>query len=399
MMLFMQIRKYIHNETAGSLFLILATCLALACANSGLADFYRDLLALPVKIGLTVDGAFYGLDKSFLLWVNDALMTLFFLMIGLEIKRELIKGELSMRDRLLQPLFAAIGGVVVPVFFYMTVNSGNTETMHGWAIACATDIAFALGVLALLGSRVPPSIKILLTAIAIIDDLIAILVIALFYSADPQLLYLLAALAGVALLVLLNYCRVVRVTFYLLSGALIWYGFLKAGVHPTLSGVITAMAIPLKLPVNNHQQSPLIRLEHALHPWIVFGVVPLFAFTNAGLSLAGIRVADYAHPLTLGIILGLVVGKPVGIMLGLFLGHVSGMAKKATRMEWNDYYGMAALCGIGFTMSLFIGDLGFKDPVQMERVKLGVLTASGLMAIIGWALCRFHLTHRFKHSI
>lgn len=386
----MQIRNFIHNETTGSIVLILATLLALICANSGWADGYATLLAMPLKIGVTVSTMFYGLDVPVFLWINDALMTLFFLMIGLEIKRELFTGELSTPSKALQPLFAAIGGVVFPVLIFSVINFSSPETQSGWAIPCATDIAFALGMLALLGNRVPPAIKVLLTAIAIIDDLIAIIVIAVFYSHGMEAVYLLGALAGVIILYGLHFFNVMRISLYLLGGTIVWVSFLKAGIHPTLAGVVTAMAIPL----DGKNKSPLIVLEKALHPWVVFFIVPLFAFANAGLSLTSLNKDAFSQPLTLGIILGLVIGKPLGIMAGLGVGHYLGYAKKPKRFDWGDYFGMATLCGIGFTMALFIGELGFNDPVYIDQVKLGVLSASLVMALCGLGLCRFNFERK-----
>lgn len=393
----MNIKHFIQNETAGGLVLLGATLLALLCANSPLADWYFSFMAMPVEIGLTFRGGFYGLDQSVTHWVNDALMTLFFLMIGLEIKRELVAGELSSRERALQPLLAAIGGVVVPVLCFLALNVNQPETVRGWAIPCATDIAFALGVLSFLGSRVPPSIKILLTAIAIIDDLIAILVIALFYTHALEHVYIWIALLAMIGMAGLHYFRVMRTSLYLILGAVVWVGFLNGGLHPTLAGVVTAMAIPLRR--QHEQKSSLVRLQHALHPWVVFLIVPVFAFVNAGIDLSGIALADFTRPLPLGIMLGLILGKPLGIMGGLYLGHKTGLARKSPRMEWNDYYGMAVLCGIGFTMSLFIGDLAFDDPDMDNQVKLGVLAASALMVVAGWALCRLHLNTRVKHPL
>lgn len=395
----MQIRNFIHNETSGGIFLIFATVLALIFANTSLVGSYEMLLAAPIKIGVTVFSTFYGLDKSFFLWVNDLLMAFFFLLLGLEIKRELIAGELSTRSKALQPLFAAVGGVVFPIICFLAVTFRHEDIRHGWAIPCMTDLAFALGMLAFLSNRVPPSIKILLTALAIIDDLIAIIIIAFFYTETLAWGYLLYVAIGIAMLVGFNRFKVMRPAMYLLAGAVVWYGLLKTGLHPTLAGVITAFALPLRVKNVPTNRSPLVRLEKNLHPYVAFLIVPIFAFSNAGLKLMGITADDFVHPLTLGIAAGLMIGKPVGIMLGLYIGHKSGLALKSTHKQWWDYVGMAFLCGIGFTMSLFVGDLSFTDPILSNRVRLGVLGASVIMAMLGWTICRFNLTARFKNPI
>lgn len=380
------IHHYIRHESLGGLCLILAAVLALLCANSSFYPLYHQALQLDLKFGLTMGERFYGLSKPLILWINDVLMSLFFLLVGLEIKRELIDGELSTRSKALQPFLAAIGGMLVPAMIYAAVNLGDAEAMRGWAIPCATDIAFALGVLALLGSRVPVAVKIMLTAIAIIDDLLSILVIAFFYTRELHLNYLWLALFGLAGLVALNRSRSSRISLYLVMGSVIWWSFLKTGVHPTLAAVVTAMAIPL----NAGDKSPLVRLEHALHGWVIFFVLPIFAFANSGLPLGGLSLDMLGHPVTLGIILGLAAGKPLGIMGGLFLGHVSNLARKPAFVPWSHYLCMSVLCGIGFTMALFIGELAFDAPDNVAHVKLGILAASLFTAVSGWFLCRLN---------
>ena len=393
----MQIKNFIHNETSGAVFLFLATILAILCANSGLEPFYASLLGAPVKIGVSVFNDFYGLDKPLFLWVNDALMTLFFMLLGLEIKRELIAGELSTRSKALQPLFAAIGGVVVPIICFLAMTYQSPDVMRGWAIPCATDLAFALGIIAFLGNRVPSYVKILLTALAIIDDLIAIIIVAVFYTETIYWFYFVYVAIGGAALFALNRLNITKARFYLLAGAVAWYGMLKAGLHPTLAGVMTAMALPLRIGDTAPNKSPLVRLENKLHPYVSFLVVPVFAFFNAGLRLADVTPNDFVHPLTMGIMAGLIIGKPVGIMLGIYIGHISGLARKAASKPWANYVGMAFLCGIGFTMSLFIGDLSFIDDAGLiNRVKLGVLGGSIIPAIIGWSVYRFNLVARFS---
>lgn len=373
---------------------MVAAILAMIVANSSLLDIYQNFIHAHFSLGVIVQDRFLGLDKSVHFWVNDVLMAVFFLLVGMEIKRELVIGELSSRATALQPVFAAIGGVVVPIAFFFAVNWGDPDTMAGWAVPCATDIAFALGVLALLGKRVPPMLAILLTAIAIIDDLIAILVIGLFYTADLQPIYLVWALLALLVLVALNIKNVQSIAAYMVAGFVLWIAFYKTGLHPTMAGVVTALTIPVRVSGqggDKPQRAPLLRLEHGIHPWVAFLIVPLFAFVNAGLDISATQLADFGRPLTLGIMLGLMLGKPLGIMAGLYLGHVIGVAKKPVQLPWKYYTGIAFLCGIGFTMSLFIGELGFESATYKEQVKLGVLTASLCMAVLGWFFCRVTL--------
>jgi Na+:H+ antiporter, NhaA family len=383
------IKSFINHEAAGGILLILAACIALLIANSPLAELYTEILNLPVTVGITLGDFLVGLKKSVLLWINDVLMALFFLLVGLEIKREFLMGELSTRQKALQPFFAALGGMVVPAAVYLIVTRHNPQFLPGWAIASATDIAFALGILALLGSAVPQSVKILLTAIAILDDLGAILIIAFFYTGDIQWYYLMISAMGIGGLCVLNLSNVNRIAPYILFGIAIWLGFLKSGLHPTLAGVITAIAIPLRTTTSRNMiYTPLMRLEHALHAWIVFGVLPIFALANAGLSFSGLHIASVLDTLPFGIILGLFIGKPLGIMAGLLIGHYIGLARKPDELRWRDYAGMSILCGIGFTMALFIGELAFDSADYRNEVRLGVLSASLLSAGIGWCVCR-----------
>jgi NhaA family Na+:H+ antiporter len=388
------IKNFVTHQAFGGVALMAAAGVALGVANSPLSDAYDTLLNRTVGLSVVVDGVSIGLNKPLVLWVNDALMALFFLLVGLEIKREWVTGALSTRAKVLQPLFAAVGGMVVPALLFMLVNFHHPINWNGWAIPTATDIAFALGVLMLAGRHVPATIKILLTAIAILDDLGAILIIAFFYSGDMAWGYMALGAVGVAGLALLNRARVNRIAPYILCGLVVWVGLLKSGVHPTLAGVITAFFIPLRMKHKTGIKAPLIRLEHGLHPWVVFGVLPLFALANAGLSFDGLSWADMAAPLPVGIMLGLLVGKPVGIMAGLWLGHVTGAAPRPAHTGWGAYAGMAFLCGIGFTMALFIGELAFADLAFRDHVKLGVLSASLLSAGMGWGLCRFGISHK-----
>ncbi len=388
------IKSFIQQETAGGIILMLAAALAILIANSSLADLYHHILDLPVGIGVMMNDYTFGLRKPLVLWINDALMALFFLLVGLEIKREVLMGELSSKEKSLQPLFAAIGGIALPAGIFLMVSFNHGDIMRGWAIPCATDIAFALGILMLVGKSVPQSIKVLLTAIAIIDDLAAILIIAFFYSGTIGWGYLLVAAVGILGLALLNVSRVNRIAPYILFGIVVWVGFLKSGIHPTLAGVTTALAIPLQTKRRSGIKAPLIRLEHALHAWIIFAVMPIFALANAGLSFDGLKFSDIADPLPMGIILGLVVGKPVGILGGLAVGHWMGLARKPSSAKWLDYMGMSMLCGIGFTMALFIGELAFDTAEFRNEVRMGVLSASLLSAVIGWGLCRFSFRHK-----
>lgn len=387
----MTLQNLLHNPMTSGVILVLMTCLALFWANSNWSDSYHHVLEFRFSL--------IGLDRTIHFVINDVLMAIFFLLVGLEIKRELVIGELSTRANALQPIFAAVGGVVVPALCFLLVNTDSNDTLAGWAIPCATDIAFALGVLALLGSRVSPALAILLTAIAIIDDLIAILVIGLFYTQDLQPVYLLwAALAGMGL-AWLNYKNISSLAAYIAFGVVLWIMFYKTGLHPTMAGVVTALAVPVRGNNNMKRQVPLLRLERMLHPWVAFAIVPLFALANAGLYLGNVQMSDFQQPLTLGIIVGLMVGKPVGIMAGLYIGHLSGIAKKSVNLSWMDYTGIAFLCGIGFTMSLFIGDLGFESATYKEQVKLGVLMASFCMAVLGWILCRVTLKKPAHNTI
>ena len=390
------LKNFLHHQAAGGIFLLLATLMALVFANTGLESVYSRILNMPLQIGISINDVFYGLDKPLLLWVNDALMTLFFLVVGLEIKRELLIGELSSRSKALQPLFAAIGGVVVPILCFVAINRAEPVFLHGWAVPCATDIAFALGILALLGNRVPLAIKILLMATAIIDDLIAVIMIALFYTGDLHAVYLVGALIGAGMLVALNRAHVLRILPYMFAGALIWASFLKAGIHPTLAGVVTAIALPIREREDSIKRPPLLRLENDLHPWVVFIIVPLFAFMNAGLNIRHMTLEQLTRPLTLGVMLGLMLGKPLGIMAGLYAGHLSGLARKPAIYKWPDYFGISLLCGIGFTMSLFIGELAFHYHSHIELVKLGVLSASFFMAVLGLVYCHYNFKSKLQ---
>jgi NhaA family Na+:H+ antiporter len=369
---------FAQHEAAGGIALVGAAALALVLANSGLSFLYDAFLHTPVVVQV---GAL-KLDKPLLLWINDGLMAIFFFLVGLEIKRELLAGELSSFDKAVLPIIAAVGGMAAPALVYALLNRGNGEALAGWAIPAATDIAFAVGVLALLGPAIPSSLKVFLLALAIIDDLGAIIVIALFYT--KQLSFLSLALAGVGCLVLvaLNRMNVASTAPYVLAGIFIWVCVLKSGVHATLAGVMVGLAVPLSVP--GTAQSPLESLEETLHPWVAFGVAPLFAFANAGVSLEGFSLASLGAPIPLGIALGLIVGKQAGIFGSVWLAIKTGLCSRPEGASWLQLYGVAVLGGIGFTMSLFIGTLAFSDPARAADVRIGVLTGSLASAALGY---------------
>jgi NhaA family Na+:H+ antiporter len=368
------LRAFLRSESAGGLLLMGSAALALAVANSPLADGYFNALHLYIA----------GLSLAH--WVNDGLMAVFFLLVGLEIKREVVDGELSTWSRRVLPGVAALGGMVVPALIYVALNLGAPANLRGWAIPAATDIAFALGVLSLLGSRVPASLKIFLAALAIIDDLGAILIIAVFYTDHLTLWALGGAAVAVGVLVGLNRLKVARLWPYLLVGAVLWFLFLKSGVHATLAGVILAMTIPItKSPAApDDAHSPLHRLEHGLSPWVAYLVVPVFGFANAGVALGGVGLAQLTAPATLGAALGLFLGKPLGVGLFCVAAIKLGWAGRPSGASWAQLFGVSALCGIGFTMSLFINNLAFDSAVLQDETKIGVLAGSVLSALLGW---------------
>jgi NhaA family Na+:H+ antiporter len=377
------VREFLRLEAASGIVLVIAAALAMIMANSPLGHLYTALFDIPVAV--QVGGL--GIAKPLLLWINDGLMAVFFLLVGLEIKREIREGELSSRDQALLPCIAALGGMIVPAVIYAALNWGDDAALRGWAIPTATDIAFALGVLALLGSRVPVSLKVFLTALAIIDDLGAIVIIALFYTANLSVESL--ALSGVALVVLfaLNKMQVMRISAYVLVGVALWVFVLKSGVHATLAGVALAMAIPTRDP-DDPERSPLRDIEHRLHVWVAYGILPLFAFANAGVSLAGISLAALFESLPLGIALGLFFGKQIGVFGATWLAVKSGVGRMPEGTNWAQIYGAAILAGIGFTMSLFIGTLAFDGHEQAAQVRIGVLGGSTVAALIGYFFLR-----------
>jgi NhaA family Na+:H+ antiporter len=382
------LRDFFRLQAAAGIVLMAAAALAMIVANSPWQGAYEAFRHLP--IGFSVGG--FVLVKGAEHWINDGLMAVFFLLVALEIKRETLSGQLSSREQMLLPVLCAIGGVAVPAALYWAVNQGDATALRGWAIPTATDIAFALGILALLGSRVPLGMKLLLSTIAVVDDLVAILIIAIFYTHDLAAHQLAWAGAGIGLMLLLNWRGVTRLWPYLFLGALVWYFVLKSGVHATLAGVVTGLLIPLRGRTAD-APSPLESLEHTLHPWVAYLVLPLFAFANAGLALDGLRMSDMLAPVPLGIVLGLVLGKPVGIVAIALIARATGIARFPEGMDLKAMVGLGMLCGVGFTMSLFISNLAFASIGGQfgEASVLGVLCASVISALAGWVWLRFTL--------
>ena len=377
------IRRFIASESAGGVVLALAAVAALIVSNSALGPLYRQFVEMRGELRIGND--WLVLSKPLLLWVNDLWMAVFFFLVGLEIKREVLAGELASVKQASLPVVAAVGGMLVPALIYVALNHADPIALRGWAIPTATDIAFALGILMLLGSRAPASLKVFLTAVAIIDDLGAIVVIAVFYTAQLSLPMLLAAGGGIVLLFLLNRARVTNIGPYVVIGLLVWVCVLKSGIHATLAGVVTAMAIPMR---DKAGGSPLEDTEHALHPWVAFAVLPMFAFANAGVSLQGVSLATLAQGIPLGIVLGLVLGKAVGVFgVSWLLMRLTG-ASLPEGANTRQFFGVCVLCGIGFTMSLFIGGLAFAghDPGFETQVKLGVLAGSLIAGLLGAGL-------------
>ncbi len=375
------IREFLRHEAAGGVVLLAAAELAVVLTNSPLADHYLQFFELHLSLKL----GDLGLDKSLGHWINDGLMAIFFFLVGLEIKRELIEGELSSPRQAALPAIAAVGGMAAPALVYVLFNAGTPETLRGWAIPAATDIAFAMGVVSLLGNRVPESLKIFLLALAIIDDLGAIIIIAIFYTADLSLLALGLASIGIAILIIMNRLGVQRLAAYVLVGIYVWACVLESGVHATLAGSIVGLCVPLRARdgTTDEERSLAKRCIHALHPWVAFAIMPAFAFANAGVSLAGLSWETIAAPVTLGVALGLFIGKQVGVMAAVVLARVCGIARLPEGAGWAETYGVAILTGIGFTMSLFIGSLAFPGAEHIVEMRLGVIGGSILSALMG----------------
>jgi NhaA family Na+:H+ antiporter len=415
-------REFSAREASGGVLLMGAALIALVWANSPFGDSYDALW----KTTLTIGAGEVALSKSLHLWINDGLMAIFFLVVGLEIKREVLVGELASARRAILPIAAAVGGAVLPALLFLIIAGGDPEAARGWGVPMATDIAFALGVLALLGSRVPVGLRIFLTALAIVDDLLAVLVIAIFYTSDLTLPALGAAAVILGALVVANRLGVRRPIVYALLGIALWVAVLQSGIHATVAGVLLAMTIPARTridpadflerargfiadfgrelgddPDEEHHaalweledltesaQAPMLRMEHALHPWVAFAIVPLFALANAGVPIAGDLVATATEPVVLGILIGLVVGKQVGITLAAWLVVRAGLATLPDGVTWRHIYGAAWLGGIGFTMSLFVADLAFGDAPSLALAKVGILAASILAGLGGYLVLR-----------
>jgi len=375
---------FFNHEAAGGVALGIATIAALLISNSPWSHFYTEFTRIPGTVDV---GEVLVIRKPLVLWVNDLWMAVFFFLVGLEIKREFVEGELASRSQAILPAVAALGGMVVPAGIYILINAGDAVALRGWAIPAATDIAFALGIVMLLGSRVPTSLKIFLTAVAIIDDLGAIVVIAVFYTADLSLPVLGLAALGVAGLFILNRAGVRRADIYIVVGLVIWVCVLKSGIHATLAGVITALAIPIK-DRNGH---PLAgKIEHGLNPWVAFVVLPMFAFANAGVSISGLTPRSLLDAIPLGIAAGLVIGKPLGIFGTSWIMIRTGLAAAPADATLRQFFGVSVICGIGFTMSLFIGSLAFEglDPGYETQVKFGVLAGSLIAGVLGTLILR-----------
>jgi len=379
---------FFNLEAAGGIILIASTLLALILVNTGLAPLYDTLLDMPLAIRIDT----FEINKPLVLWINDGLMATFFFLVGLELKREILEGELSNPRQVTLPALGAIGGMVVPAAIYYSLNVNDPEALRGWAIPAATDIAFALGILSLLGKRVPIQIKIFLTSLAIFDDLGAIVIIAFFYTSDISLTALLVAAGCLAILIILNYKHVTETAPYILIGIVLWAALLKSGVHATLAGVILAFFIPLKGKTED-APSPLKELEHNLHSAVAFGILPLFAFVNSGLSLKGLSFEDMLEPVPLGLALGLFVGKQLGIFSLCWIGVKLGIAQLPDNMNWKSLYGVSILCGVGFTMSLFIGSLAFEggEASSLHLDKLGIIVGSFISATVGYLFLRLVL--------
>ncbi|MFA0283976.1 Na+/H+ antiporter NhaA [Vibrio sp. 10N.222.55.F12] len=380
------IRDFFKMESAGGIILVIAAAIAMFVANSPLNEMYQGVLHSYV-LGMSVSH-----------WINDGLMAVFFLLIGLEVKRELLEGALKSKETAIFPAIAAVGGMLAPALIYVLFNSSNPEALQGWAIPAATDIAFALGIMALLGNRVPVSLKVFLLALAIIDDLGVVVIIALFYSGDLSTLALTVGFIATGVLFMLNNKHVTKLSVYLIVGVILWFAVLKSGVHATLAGVVIGFAIPLK--GNKGEHSPLKHLEHALHPYVAFAILPVFAFANAGISLEGISISSLTGMLPLGIAMGLLIGKPLGIFAFSWGAVKLGVAKLPEGVNFMNIFAVSVLCGIGFTMSIFISSLAF-GPTNVEfdtLARLGILMGSTTAAILGYFLLSVSLPKTAKQQ-
>lgn len=384
--MFDTLQDFIKKESSSGIFLILVTLLALILQNSHLTDFYTNFLQTPVQVSF----GDFGIAKPLLLWVNDGLMAIFFFLVGLEVKREILEGELSSREQIVLPAIAALGGMLVPALIFIFFNHNDAFAMKGWAIPTATDIAFALGILSLLGPRVPLSLKIFLMALAIIDDLGAIVIIALFYTSDLSLLSIIIASLSLFVLILMNFLGVVKKAAYILVGLVLWVSVLKSGVHATVAGVLLAFCIPLYSYTKEKQKFSMLKnMEHDLHYWVAFFVLPLFAFVNAGVDLKGLSPSALLADVPLGIMVGLFLGKQFGVFGFSYLAIKLGFATLPNESNFKQLYGVAILTGIGFTMSLFVNSLAYNDTVLFHYAdKLAILLGSFLSGVIGYFYLR-----------
>jgi NhaA family Na+:H+ antiporter len=380
------VRGFMKLESASGILMLTAAIIAMLAANSPLTDLYSELLDITVAVQV---GAL-SVSKPLLLWINDGLMAVFFFLVGLEIKREVMEGELSSVSQIVLPAVGAVGGMVLPAAIYIWMNRGDPIALDGWAIPVATDIAFALALLSVFGSRVPTALKVFLLTLAIFDDLAAIVIIALFYSGDLSVGALLIGAVALFIAIIMNKTGVTRISGYILLGIVLWVAVLKSGVHATLAGVLIAFCIPMR---DKQGDSPLRKLEHDLHSPVMFVILPVFAFANAGLSLAGMSISDLAHPVTLGVISGLFIGKALGILGFVGLGVALRLVQLPKNVNWIQVLGVAFACGIGFTMSLFIAGLAFEhgsdDYYSGDR--LGILVGSMLSALVAFVLLHFSL--------
>lgn len=379
------IRKFLQLESASGILLLTFAMFAMLFANTPLKDLYFDFLSMPVSIQIGL----FSIHKPLLMWVNDGFMAVFFVLIGLEVKREMMVGAISSYQRAIFPAIGALGGMIVPALVFTLINSDSPEFQQGWAIPMATDIAFALGVLGLLGKRVPFALKIFLLALAIIDDLGAIVVIAIFFSHELSTTALISAVIAIAVLIIMNRMRVTAICAYMVVGLILWASVLKSGVHATLAGVIIGFCVPLK---GKNGEEPLAHFEHILAPWCSFVILPLFAFSNAGVSLAGMSLSTLFSPLTMGVALGLLVGKTLGVFSFSFLAVKLGIAQLSEGMNFKQIFAVSILCGIGFTMSMFLAGLAFggdeADGQFISLARLGILIGSGISAVLGYYLLK-----------
>ena len=382
-------RDFFVMESAGGILLVLAAVIAVVISNSSLNDYYHTVLSTQIIIKI---GDFY-IDKDFHHWINDGLMAIFFLLVSLEIKREVLDGQLSSRSQISLPVIAALGGLIIPAILYALLNWNNSTNMQGWAIPTATDIAFALGVITLLGKRIPEILKLTLVAIAIIDDLAAIVIIAIFYTEELAITPLVFAGIAILILAIMNRTRIPRLSPFLIVGCILWVCILKSGLHATLAGVIIAFFIPSKTknPQGHYEineRAPMYVLEHKLHIWVSFLILPIFALANAGVSFEGLSFDLLKNPIALGIALGLFFGKQIGIMSFTFIGTMLKICSLPNNINWKQYYGLALITGIGFTMSLFIGGLSFEDETLQSIVKLGVISGSIMSGVLGYIVLK-----------